>query len=171
MYYSPFVHTHTHTPSHATQISPSPDPHNLTARRWLPLSLSPFSFKVDGDTDSPTVQREFERIVRVNVERVLNSDRPDSTGDIPPVQIGTFKTVLQRSQRTDSMDAIVQDLDADMPGAVPTISHHVSLANGHLPGSGKVGVQPAKNGYVPNGRPNFRNMLEEADSYPIDSHI
>uniref|UniRef100_A0A182V3F9 Adenylate kinase isoenzyme 5 n=1 Tax=Anopheles merus TaxID=30066 RepID=A0A182V3F9_ANOME len=126
---------------------------------------------VDGDTDSPTVQREFERIVRVNVERVLNSDRPDSTGDIPPVQIGTFKTVLQRSQRTDSMDAIVQDLDADMPGAVPTISHHVSLANGHLPGSGKVGIQPAKNGYVPNGRPNFRNMLEEADSYPIDSHI
>ncbi|XP_035909092.1 adenylate kinase isoenzyme 5 isoform X5 [Anopheles stephensi] len=125
---------------------------------------------VDGDTDSPSVQREFERIVRVNMERVLNSclgqTDPDQHDDIPPVQIGTFKTVLQRTQR-NSMDAIVQDLDTEMPGAVPTISHHVSLANGHLPGSGKA----AKNGYVPNGRPNFRNMLEEADSYPIDSHI
>ncbi|XP_052897678.1 uncharacterized protein LOC128304524 [Anopheles moucheti] len=127
---------------------------------------------VDGDTDSPSVQREFERIVRANMERVLNSGLaetdPDRNDDIPPVQIGTFKTVLQQTQR-NSMDAIVQDLDTEMPGAVPTISHHVSLANGHLPGSGKPG--PAKNGYVPNGRPNFRNMLEEADSYPIDSHI
>ncbi|XP_050077269.1 uncharacterized protein LOC126564310 [Anopheles maculipalpis] len=130
---------------------------------------------VDGDTDSPSVQREFERIVRVNMERVLNSglDQPDpeKNEDIPPVQIGTFKTVLQqRTQQHNSMDAIVQDLDTEMPGAVPTISHHVSLANGHLPGSGKAGPN-AKNGYVPNGRPNFRNMLEEADSYPIDSHI
>uniref|UniRef100_A0A182MEY9 Adenylate kinase isoenzyme 5 n=1 Tax=Anopheles culicifacies TaxID=139723 RepID=A0A182MEY9_9DIPT len=128
--------------------------------------------RVDGDTDSPSVQREFERIVRVNMERVLNSGLvqtdPDKNDDIAPVQIGTFKTVLQRTQR-NSMDAIVQDLDTEMPGAVPTISHHVSLANGHLPGSGKAG--PTKNGYVPNGRPNFRNMLEEADSYPIDSHI
>ncbi|XP_049282589.1 adenylate kinase isoenzyme 5 isoform X3 [Anopheles funestus] len=127
---------------------------------------------VDGDTDSPSVQREFERIVRVNMERVLNSGLAqtdlDQNDDIPAVQIGTFKTVLQRAQR-NSMDAIVQDLDTEMPGAVPTISHHVSLANGHLPGSGKVG--PAKNGHVPNGRPNFRNMLEEADTYPIDSHI
>ncbi|XP_053675840.1 uncharacterized protein LOC128726079 [Anopheles nili] len=127
---------------------------------------------VDGDTDSPSVQREFERIVRVNMERVLNSDvatNDPGKDDIPPVQIGTFKHVLQRNQQQSSMDAIVHDLDTDMPGAVPTISHHVSLANGHLPGSGKAG--PAKNGYIPNGRPNFRNMLEEADSYPIDSHI
>uniref|UniRef100_A0A182QP30 Adenylate kinase isoenzyme 5 n=1 Tax=Anopheles farauti TaxID=69004 RepID=A0A182QP30_9DIPT len=130
---------------------------------------------VDGDTDSPSVQREFERIIRANMERVLNSGPaqidPANEGDIPPVQIGTFRNVLQRQgpPPSASMDAIVQDLDTEMPGAVPTISHHVSLANGHLPGSGKLG--PTKNGYVPNGRPNFRNMLEEADSYPIDSHI
>ncbi|XP_058123815.1 uncharacterized protein LOC131281586 [Anopheles ziemanni] len=133
---------------------------------------------VDGDTDSPTVQREFERIVRVNMERVLNSGLvPDpqqedtaEARDVQPVQIGNFRSVLQQSQQA-SMDAIVQDLDTEsVPGAVPTISHHVSLANGHLPGSGKA-AGPAKNGFVPNGRPNFRNMLEEADSYPIDSHI
>uniref|UniRef100_A0AAG5CW23 Adenylate kinase active site lid domain-containing protein n=1 Tax=Anopheles atroparvus TaxID=41427 RepID=A0AAG5CW23_ANOAO len=133
---------------------------------------------VDGDTDSPTVQREFERIVRVNMERVLNSGHATDLSqedtaearDVPAVQIGNFRSVLQRSQPS-SMDAIVQDLETEsVPGAVPTISHHVSLANGHLPGSGKVGG-PTKNGFVPNGRPNFRNMLEEADNYPIDSHI
>ncbi|XP_050082037.1 adenylate kinase isoenzyme 5 isoform X2 [Anopheles aquasalis] len=133
---------------------------------------------VDGDTDSPSVQREFERIVRVNIERVLNSGLgSDSAKDREApaaVQIGSFKNVLQRTQQqTSSDDAIVQDLDTDMPGAVPTISHHVSLANGHLPGNGKVasGAGSGKNGFIPNGRPNFRNMLEEADSYPIDSHI
>ncbi|ETN62884.1 hypothetical protein AND_005412 [Anopheles darlingi] len=133
---------------------------------------------VDGDTDSPSVQREFERIVRVNIERVLNSGLgSDSAKDREApaaVQIGSFKNVLHRTQQhSSSVDAIVQDLDTDMPGAVPTISHHVSLANGHLPGNGKAGsgAGSGKNGFIPNGRPNFRNMLEEADSYPIDSHI
>ncbi|XP_049548388.1 uncharacterized protein LOC125959605 [Anopheles darlingi] len=133
---------------------------------------------VDGDTDSPSVQREFERIVRVNIERVLNSGLgSDSAKDREApaaVQIGSFKNVLHRTQQhASSVDAIVQDLDTDMPGAVPTISHHVSLANGHLPGNGKAGsgAGSGKNGFIPNGRPNFRNMLEEADSYPIDSHI
>ncbi|XP_052867793.1 adenylate kinase isoenzyme 5 [Anopheles cruzii] len=128
---------------------------------------------VDGDTDSPSVQREFERIVRVNMERVLNSGAtvdPAKDSDVPAVQIGTFRTVLQRASQRNSADEIVQDLEPDMPGAVPTISHHVSLVNGHLPGNGKIG-SGAKNGFVPNGRPNFRNMLEEADSYQIDSHI
>ncbi|XP_058824401.1 adenylate kinase isoenzyme 5 isoform X2 [Topomyia yanbarensis] len=118
---------------------------------------------VDGDTDSPTVQREFERIVRDNIQKVLQ----DNTGSesITPVKLGSFKSAIQQARKPD--DAIVHDLDADVPGVVPTISHHVSLANGHLGG----GVIPtgAKNGYIPNGRPNFRNMLEEADNF--DSHM
>ncbi|XP_062705814.1 adenylate kinase isoenzyme 5 isoform X3 [Aedes albopictus] len=119
---------------------------------------------VDGDTDSPTVQREFERIVRDNIQKVLNQD-------ITPVKIGTFKNAIQQGRNSTvqkNADAIVHDLDADVPGVVPTISHHVSLANGHLGGVATAGGAN-RNGYIPNGRPNFRNMLQEADSF--DTHM
>ncbi|XP_058452482.1 adenylate kinase isoenzyme 5 isoform X2 [Malaya genurostris] len=117
---------------------------------------------VDGDTDSPTVQREFERIVRDNIQNVLKTH---STGEsVAPVEIGSFRNAIKRSRKSD--DAIVHDLDAEVPGVVPTISHHVSLANGQLGGGVPVG---AKNGYIPNGRANFRNMLQEANDF--DTHI
>ncbi|XP_055545854.1 adenylate kinase isoenzyme 5 isoform X2 [Wyeomyia smithii] len=119
---------------------------------------------VDGDTDSPTVQREFERIVRDNIQKVLQQKDADDES-ITPVKIGSFKNAIQQSRQSD--DTVVHDLDADVPGVVPTISHHVSLANGHI---GAVGVPAgAKNGFIPNGRPNFRNMLQEADNF--DSHM
>lgn len=123
-----------------------------------------YNSKVDGDTDSPTVQREFERIVRDNIQKVLNQD-------ITPVKIGTFKNAIQQGRNSTvqkNADAIVHDLDADVPGVVPTISHHVSLANGHLGGAVAAGGA-TRNGYIPNGRPNFRNMLQEADSF--DTHM
>ncbi|XP_053696268.1 adenylate kinase isoenzyme 5 [Sabethes cyaneus] len=120
---------------------------------------------VDGDTDSPTVQREFERIVRENIQKVIQ-EKDASNADITPVKIGSFKNAIQQSRR-QSGDTVVHDLDADVPGVVPTISHHVSLANGHI---GAVGIPAgAKNGFIPNGRPNFRNMLQEADNF--DSHM
>ncbi|EDS28638.1 conserved hypothetical protein [Culex quinquefasciatus] len=131
---------------------------------------------VDGDTDSPTVQREFERIVRDNIQKVLKQQESAgnrATEAITPVRIGNFKSAIQRSRKSaakssSQQDAIVHDLDADVPGVVPTISHHVSLANGHLGGGGAVPVA-ARNGHVPNGKLNFRNMLDEADHY--DSHM
>lgn len=134
------------------------------------------SEKVDGDTDSPTVQREFERIVRDNIQKVLKQQESAgnrATEAITPVRIGNFKSAIQRSRKSaakssSQQDAIVHDLDADVPGVVPTISHHVSLANGHLGGGGAVPVA-ARNGHVPNGKLNFRNMLDEADHY--DSHM
>ncbi|XP_065080427.1 uncharacterized protein LOC135703233 isoform X2 [Ochlerotatus camptorhynchus] len=123
---------------------------------------------VDGDTDSPTVQREFERIVRESIQKVLNQ----TNIDISPVKIGSFKNAIEQSRKSGvgskNTDAIVHDLDADVPGVVPTIIHHVSLANGHL-GGGAVPVGGARNGFIPNGRPNFRNMLDEADNF--DSHM
>ncbi|XP_055641967.1 uncharacterized protein LOC129778854 isoform X2 [Toxorhynchites rutilus septentrionalis] len=127
---------------------------------------------VDGDTDSPTVQREFERIVRDHIDRLQRSEsanrdaHADDDADVASVQIGSFKSAIQRgrAQELRNADAIVHDLEA--PGVVPTISHHVSLANGHL---GRTAPSGFRNGYIPNGKPNFRNMLEEADSF--DAHM
>lgn len=65
----------------------------------------------------------------------------------------------------------VEDLEDDhmMPGAIPTISNQVSnhigqYHNGHL---GKP-RNPPTNGHIPNGRPNLRSMLQDAE---MDSHI
>jgi hypothetical protein len=82
----------------------------------------------------------------------------------------------------------IEDLEDDdhhyMPGAIPTISkqvsNHMSLANGHvgvgvnsknIQNSGKIQHnRPSANtnGYIANGRSNFRTMLEDAE---MDSHI
>lgn len=65
-------------------------------------------------------------------------------------------------------DAVIEDLEDTMPGAIPTISNrvsnHMGLANGHIGGK-----EPSQtNGHIPNGRPNFRTMLEDVE---LDSHI
>lgn len=78
-------------------------------------------------------------------------------------------------------DSIIEDLEENVPGVVPTISHHVSLTNGYLRNSemNNSGInmkikqrqqqqqqtkQKQLNGNIPNGGFNFRQMLEE-DSY------
>ncbi len=131
-------------------------------------------FKVDGDTDSPSVEKEFEKTIRKHTSELtttktsssqLKHNRTDSKTQ-PHV------SVYGNDQRisTRRIDDVVQDLE-DVPGVVPTISHHVSLINGHVKNSsasksGKTGV----NGHIANGRPTFRNMLDEADN-PIDSYM
>ncbi|XP_052851693.1 adenylate kinase isoenzyme 5 isoform X2 [Drosophila gunungcola] len=135
---------------------------------------------VDGDTDSPSVQREFERLIRNHIQRLLN--KTDDTDDAAPLD--------NQMMRNEQTDAILHDLETNVPGAVPTISHHVSMMNGHLKnrgsalGSGKHQGQ-MMNGHVP-GRPgtgtgngpvaqpatvDFRHMLEEAERYPVDSYM
>lgn len=129
--------------------------------------------KVDGDTDSSSVQREFERIVRQQIED-LGGNNIRMNGNIP---VKTFGSVYSRSdtiQRQSNDDATVYDLEDDMPGAIiPTISSHVSMSNGHL-GRNPTQIQKTnvkrvqgQNGHIPNGN-NFRTMLEDAES---DSHI
>ncbi|XP_017057361.1 adenylate kinase isoenzyme 5 isoform X2 [Drosophila ficusphila] len=131
---------------------------------------------VDGDTDSPSVQREFERLIRSHIQRLLNkSDDADDPS--------ALNNQMMRNEQTD---AILHDLETNVPGAVPTISHHVSMMNGHLKnrgsalGSGKHQGQ-MMNGHIP-GRPgtgnvgqtvpvDFRHMLEEAERYPVDSYM
>ncbi|XP_050741036.1 adenylate kinase isoenzyme 5 isoform X3 [Drosophila biarmipes] len=131
---------------------------------------------VDGDTDSPSVQREFERLIRNHIQHLLNkTDDTDETA-----------TLGNQMMRNEQTDAILHDLETNVPGAVPTISHHVSMMNGHLKnrgsalGSGKHHGQ-MMNGHVP-GRPgtgpvaqpvpvDFRHMLEEAERYPVDSYM
>ncbi|EDW76200.2 uncharacterized protein Dwil_GK14788, isoform B [Drosophila willistoni] len=132
---------------------------------------------VDGDTDSPSVQREFERIIRNHIQQLLkNTDDTDATAPLGNHVI-----------RNEQTDAILHDLETNVPGAVPTISHHVSMMNGHLKNRGSAlagGKKPTQmmNGHVP-GRPDtgpvaplaqpvdFRHMLEEAERYPVDSYM
>ncbi|XP_043662451.1 adenylate kinase isoenzyme 5 isoform X2 [Drosophila teissieri] len=133
---------------------------------------------VDGDTDSPSVQREFERLIRNHIQRLLNkADDIDDSANLG-----------NQMMRNEQTDAILHDLETNVPGAVSTISHHVSMMNGHLKsrgsalGSGKPHGQ-MMNGHVP-GRPgtgtgpvgqpvpvDFRHMLEEAERYPVDSYM
>ncbi|KMY89193.1 adenylate kinase isoenzyme 5 isoform X1 [Drosophila simulans] len=131
---------------------------------------------VDGDTDSPSVQREFERLIRNHIQRLLNkTDDIDDSADLG-----------NQMMRNEQTDAILHDLETNVPGAVPTISHHVSMMNGHLKnrgsalGSGKPhgqmmnGHVPGRPGTGPVGQPvpvDFRHMLEEAERYPVDSYM
>lgn len=76
---------------------------------------------VDGDTDSPSVQREFERVVRQHTSR-LNHE----TAYKPQSKRQISQTKMQTPQQHLNHDTIVEDLD-NMPGTVPTISNHISL--------------------------------------------
>lgn len=76
---------------------------------------------VDGDTDSPSVQREFERVVRQHTSRLKHE-----TTYKPQLQQQISQTKMQTPQQHLNHDTIVEDLD-NMPGTVPTISNHISL--------------------------------------------
>lgn len=86
---------------------------------------------VDGDTDSPSVQREFERVVRQHTSR-LNHE----TVYKPQLQRQISQTKIQpptQQQQQLNHDTIVEDLD-NMPGTVPTISNHISLIQNGVAG-------------------------------------
>lgn len=145
-------------------------------------------FQVDGDTDSSTVQREFERVVRQQIEKlgVSNIQANKGGGDYRQNDEmtsyssgsgGLFRPNGVVKTNSQSTDGYVEDLEEHhMPGAIPTISkqvsNHMSLANGHIgKGSGKIQRNRppgATNGYIANNRSNFRSMLEDAE---MNSHI
>lgn len=160
------------------------------------FALSTFcvdSLQVDGDTDSTAVQREFEKNVRQQIEKLsggmTNFNKGDGGTDYRPndemTSYSSGSGGLFRPNgvtKSNMNDGYVEDLEEHhMPGAIPTISkqvsNHMSLANGHIGGnttnSGKFprnrALPPgATNGYVANGRSNFRSMLEDAE---MNSHI
>lgn len=78
---------------------------------------------------------------------------------------------IQNNVRSKS-EEFIEDLEDSMPGVIPTISNqvsnHVGLTNGSVGGKHIQTRAAAKNGHVPNGRPNFRSMLDDAE---MDSHI
>ncbi|KAL7739158.1 hypothetical protein ACLKA6_010381 [Drosophila palustris] len=132
---------------------------------------------VDGDTDSPSVQREFERLIRNHIQQLTNTVDGEDISE----------PMGNHAMRNEQTDAILHDLETNVPGAVPTISHHVSMTNGHLMNRGSAlggAKRPTQmmNGHVP-GRPgtgpvaplaqpvDFRHMLEEAERYPVDSYM
>ncbi|XP_034474847.1 adenylate kinase isoenzyme 5 isoform X1 [Drosophila innubila] len=132
---------------------------------------------VDGDTDSPSVQREFERLIRNHIQQLTNTTDGENVPETRGNQV----------MRNEQTDAILHDLETNVPGAVPTISHHVSMMNGHMKNrNSALGAtnRPSQlmNGHVP-GRPgtgpvaplaqpvDFRHMLEEAERYPVDSYM
>lgn len=103
------------------------------------------------------------------------SNSNDIDNDVDLANLGSL--YKRDDKRNYQDDTEVHDLeDEGMPGTIPTISHHVSMSNGHL-GGGRSGSLHKKgpqkpgqqNGFIPNGRPDFRSMLDDAES--MDSHI
>ncbi|XP_037959021.1 adenylate kinase isoenzyme 5 [Teleopsis dalmanni] len=143
---------------------------------------------VDGDTDSPSVQREFERIIRGHIQIYQHVG---TKANMPNQGINTYQSGLvnnsirggQNHTNAEQTETILQDLENNVPGAVPTISHHVSLMNGHLRNSSATnnfnnkksnshattmnGDVRARTGQAMD----FRHMLEEAERYPVDSYM
>lgn len=182
---------------------------------------------MDGDTDSASVQREFEKVVRQNVQRIA-AEQQAATGAVGGVGADFVPRRLyeraaggdrRRDGRPEDDNTIVQDLEGSpIRRTVATISHHVSLVNGQIRNSdnnnsnnrtlndksntnndnstkakrplangfGPTAMAAAtgaaaaaatattsavRNGHLPNGKPNFRNILEEADNIPIHAHM
>jgi hypothetical protein len=98
-----------------------------------------------------------------------NGDDRGNYGSLFSNQSGSGGAKNHRRGRSED---IVEDLEDSMPGAIPTISNqvsnHVALVNGGGGGKHTQPRAPGGNGHVPNGRPNFKTMLEDAE---MNSHI
>lgn len=143
---------------------------------WWLHQLSTY-FQVDGDADSPSVQREFERLIRNHIQQLIGKGEDENDNE----------TLDNHMIRNDQTDAILHDLETNMPGAVPTISHHVSMMNGHLKNqessadnvkrattimNGHGPVRPGTGPVAPLVEPvDFRHMLDEAERYTVDSYM
>lgn len=121
------------------------------------------NLQVDGDTDSPSVQREFEKIIRNHIKE--SQQQNNSNKNTQPM----FASDLTKNTNVDQ--TVIQDLETNVPGTVPTISHHVSLMNGHLK-TRSSNNENKSNGDLQNGQPmDFRHMLQEAERFPVDSYM
>lgn len=134
-----------------------------------------------------SVQQEFIKVIQKNVESLLAQRSDEALSVIQNIgklytserransktrQIGHIPNQVQQVSVED-----IEEIDVSPPGVVPTISHHMSLMNGHVGGSKTdPPANPTKtklNGgqrLVANGRPSFRNMLNDTED-PIDSYM
>uniref|UniRef100_A0A1A9W867 Adenylate kinase isoenzyme 5 n=1 Tax=Glossina brevipalpis TaxID=37001 RepID=A0A1A9W867_9MUSC len=123
---------------------------------------------IDGDTDSISVQREFEKYIRIHIQKLTSGPAIITTNSLVDANIQT--------------ETVVHDLENNMPGAVPSISHHVSIMNGHIKNQHslaqhmsagkKMNIQ--MNGVIGSAKrkENFRDILGEAEHYyPTDSYM
>ena len=140
------------------------------------------------------MQREFEKVIKEHIQKTT-ATAAAAAGEAQSLlpggmfdrtqRGGAKRKAGSRQEEEEEPDAIVHDLEeasSPVKNSVQTISHHVSLANGHLKNNNDQsrdrkevtmanGFGPQANGHLPNGKMNFRNMLEEADNYPIHSYM
>lgn len=113
-------------------------------------------------------------MIRQHIEALAGSE-PRMNGDVHGSN--SFEPVFGRNQssgggRKGKSDAYVEDLEDSMPGAIPTISNqvsnHIAMTNGGINGKVEKKRERTANGHVPNGRADFRTLLDDAE---LDSHI
>lgn len=136
---------------------------------------------VDGDTDSPSVQREFERVIRQHTSR-LNHEivyRAQSTPQqsppkplqkqlassavSPSTSAPTQRQQPHSSQSKNLNDAIVEDLD-NMPGTVPTISNHISLIHNNT-------KSPIQRDRMNNNNSSNKNRSNTTETNRVSNHV
>jgi hypothetical protein len=98
----------------------------------------------------------------------MNGDDRTNYGSMFNNQKGSEGQNLRRGRNEE----VIEDLEDSLPGVIPTISNqvsnHVALVNGNTAAKHTQQRAPGANGHVPNGRPNFKTMLEDSE---MDSHI
>lgn len=112
------------------------------------------------------MEKEFEKTIRKHTTELVDTSQSNRSGSKKRVSIYNLS---DRRNSTKRIDDLVQDLE-NVPGVVPTISHHVSLINGHVNKSASKSGKTGLNGHIANGRPTFRNLLDETEN-PIDSYM
>lgn len=117
------------------------------------------------------MEKEFEKTIRKHTTELTKTTSSAAIKqNDSKTHTSTYNTTDRRSA-TQRLDDMVQDLEeVAVPGVVPTISHHVSLVNGHLKNSASRSGKTGMNGHIANGRPSFRTMLDETEQ-PIDSYM
>ncbi|XP_055387273.1 adenylate kinase isoenzyme 5 [Condylostylus longicornis] len=75
---------------------------------------------VDGDTDSLTVQTEFENVIKEHIKNLIINNNLQ----------GSSSSYTSFSQSIRNANDIIQE--ENVPGTVPTISHQISLQNGDI---------------------------------------
>ncbi|XP_055700183.1 adenylate kinase isoenzyme 5 isoform X2 [Phlebotomus papatasi] len=119
---------------------------------------------VDGDTDSPSVAREFERVIRQLIQNIDDKGRQGNQEKYggTTTTTGQLYGPSRRSQAHNNPE--MEDYNS-APGVVPTISGQMDNQRMHED------ISRPLNGHIPNGKPNLRAMLRDANDYPLDSHI
>lgn len=131
------------------------------------------------------MQREFEKVIRQSIQKLSGQNTTSNAKGANAARDSKRDGIVGNESGGGIGIAgdttTIQDLEEVSTSVIPTVSHHVSLTNGHLrphvnnttSSANNKKLPTTLNGHIPNGkgRSSFRNMLDEAENYPIDSHI